>query len=309
MLVVKALLWAAAFAAAAYVVIKAQRTGASGEFTRASALATSPTVLAVALLFPAVALLVTSSVGEIPAGAAGVVLRFGAATGEVKPPGAYAIVPFLTSIVPMDTQVRALQVEDAQAASRDLQVVHTDITLNYSLDPQKTPQIYSELRDDYTQRVITPATLEALKAATAKYTAAELITKRPNAQNDLQDELSGKLTKFGINVAAINITNFKFSDDYNKAVEAKVTAQQRALEAQQNLVRIQYEAQQTVTRAQAEAKALQLQRGAVTAELVRLREIEVERAAVEKWNGTLPQATNGMPFLNLNPVSNPIEGK
>ncbi|HPP87025.1 MAG TPA: prohibitin family protein, partial [bacterium] len=59
-------------------------------------------------------------------------------------------------------------------------------------------------------------------------------------------------------------------------------------------------AEQKVAQAQAEAEALRIQRQQVTNELLRLREIEVQMKAVEKWNGILPTVTgNAMPFIQL----------
>ena len=39
----------------------------------------------------------------------------------------------------------------------------------------------------------------------------------------------------------------------------------------------------------------------VTAQLVKLREIEVQIKAIEKWDGTLPRVTSGaIPFIDVN---------
>ena len=66
-----------------------------------------------------------------------------------------------------------------------------------------------------------------------------------------------------------------------------MTAVQQALEAENALRRVEFEAQQKVTQATAEAKGLELQKAQVTPQLLRLRQIEVQRTAVEKWNGVI----------------------
>ena len=50
----------------------------------------------------------------------------------------------------------------------------------------------------------------------------------------------------------------------------------------------------------AEAESLRLQKQEITPDLIKLREIEVQRQAIEKWDGHLPNVNGGaMPFLNL----------
>ncbi len=102
-----------------------------------------------------------------------------------------------------------------------------------------------------------------------------------------------------------NIVNFQFSEEFDKAIEAKVTAEQLKLKAATDLERIRIEADQKIAQAQAEATALNLQKLEITPDLVRLREIEVQREAVNKWNGELPQVTGGaMPFIDITSQAN-----
>lgn len=98
----------------------------------------------------------------------------------------------------------------------------------------------------------------------------------------------------------INITDFKFSNEYNKAIEQKQVAEQQALKSKLDLERIKIEKEQTITQAEAAAEALRLQKQEVTPELIRLREIEAQMKAIEKWDGKLPTTTGGaLPFLNI----------
>jgi prohibitin 2 len=239
--------------------------------------------------------------GQVPAGARGVVLRFGAVTGEVKDEGIYFVTPWVETVEIMSVQTEAYEAE-AEAASFDLQDVHTKVTLNYSLDPAVVATVYRTLRRDYVVRIIRPAVQEAVKASTAKFKADELITRRETVKEAIQRVLADRLGTHGIHVDALSITDFSFSEEFTKAIEAKVTATQRALEAQQNLERVKFEAQQAIERAKAEAESLRLQRQNITSELVELRRIEAQVKAIEKWNGVMPQfvgAAGPVPILDL----------
>ena len=80
----------------------------------------------------------------------------------------------------------------------------------------------------------------------------------------------------------------------------KVKAEQQKQQAERDLQRLQVEAQQKVVGAKAEAESLALQRMQITPELLSLRRIENERAAIAKWDGKLPSVTSGAtPFINV----------
>ena len=68
-----------------------------------------------------------------------------------------------------------------------------------------------------------------------------------------------------------------------------------------DLERIKVEAEQKVAQAKAEAESLKLQKQEVTNELLRLREIENQRKAIEKWDGRLPATMmgNSVPFVQV----------
>ena len=57
-----------------------------------------------------------------------------------------------------------------------------------------------------------------------------------------------------------------------------------------------------MAQAEAEAIALRAQKQEITPDLIKLREIDAQLKAIEKWNGVLPQTMAGgaVPFLSLN---------
>jgi len=220
----------------------------------------------------------------VDAGYRGVVLRFGAVTGRTLEPGPHLITPFFETVRPISVQVQVEKLE-SQAASHDLQVVHTQVTLAYYQDPCCVADIWSKLNDDALDRVVIPAIQEAIKAQTAQYDAEQLVAQRPAVRNGIEQYVRDRLSAHHIDVDAVSITDFNFSEDYNRAIEAKVTAQQNALKAQNDLNRIKIEAEQKVTQAEAEAKALEVQKQQITPELLQLRTIEMMQ---QHWDGHLP---------------------
>lgn len=230
---------------------------------------------------------VVPAMGEIDAGQRGVVLRFGAVTGRIIEPGLYFLTPFVESVVVMDATIQA-EAAKAEGASIDLQVVHTEVTINYSLDPRQAASVYENVRQDAVARIIRPAIQEAVKASTAKFKAEELITKRQAVKDDATTHIRERLAERGFILEAVNVTDFDFSNEFNAAIEGKTTALQLAAKANNDLERVKAEAQQQIEMAKGQAEALRVQKEAVSAELIQLRQVEALKTAIEKWDGKLP---------------------
>jgi len=246
-----------------------------------------------------VLVVVAGSMGIVGAGQRGVLLRFGAVTGESKQEGLYFKIPFAEQVVLMSTQIQKYSAP-VGSSSKDLQVVTTEVTLNYQLEGSKVGETYRNMRQDYESRVIQPFIQEAVKSTTANFDAEQLITQRPRVKDELQNLMTERLAPLGIAVVELSITDFQFSSTFQDSIEAKVRAVQQALEAENALRRVGFEAQQAITKATAEAKGLELQKAQITAQLLDLRRIEVQGRAVEKWNGVMPTVvTSGGPVPML----------
>lgn len=237
---------------------------------------------------------------QIGAGERGVVLNFGAVQDTVLDEGLHFRVPIMQKIVTVDVKVQKSE-SQAAAASSDLQDVSSTVALNYHIIPEKANIVYQTIGIAFKERIIDPAVQEVVKAVTAKYTAEELITKRPAVSDAMKTNLTERLLAHNIAVDAFSIVGFSFSKVFMEAIEAKQTAEQLALKAKRDLERIKIEADQKITAAKAEAEALRLQRANISADLIELRKIEANLKAIDKWNGILPQVTGGgaIPFIGV----------
>ena len=240
---------------------------------------------------------------QIGAGERGVVLNFGAVQENVYGEGLHFRVPIMQEIIRMDVKVQKAET-DAAAASADLQDVSSTVAINYHIIPDKANIVYQSIGIYFKERIIDPAVLEVVKAVTAKYTAEELITKRPAVSDAMKLSLTERLLEHNIAVDAFSIVGFSFSKIFMEAIESKQTAEQLALKAKRDLDRIKIEAEQTITAAKAEAEALRLQKANISGDLIELRKIEANLRAIDKWNGILPQVTGAgaVPFIGVGGV-------
>lgn len=237
---------------------------------------------------------------QVGAGQRGIVMNFGAVQDKVLDEGLHFIVPVMQDVILMDVKVQKVET-DAAAASADLQDVSSRVALNYHVVPDKANMVYQKIGIQFRERIIDPAILEVVKAVTAKYTAEELITKRPAVSEAMRLALMERLIENNIAVDAFSIVIFSFSKVFTEAIEAKQTAEQLALKAKRDLDRIRIEAEQKITAAKAEAESLRLQRANISPDLLELRKIEANMKAIDKWDGVLPQVTGGgaVPLIGL----------
>ncbi|GGH23756.1 prohibitin family protein [Paenibacillus segetis] len=245
-----------------------------------------------------------NSFTQVQFGHVGLYKTFGKLNENVLRPGIHLKVPFIQSVIQVNTQVAKTET-DTTASSKDLQPVSTHVVVNYSVNEDSAYKLMNNIGGSYDTIVINPAVQEIVKEVTARFQAEELISIRDQVAGKINEELTKRLAAYDLTVREVNIVNFNFSDAFNQSIEAKQVAQQQALKASNDLKRIEIEAQQKVAQAQAEAESLKLKKQEVTPELVQLKQIEVQEKAVEKWDGHLPQVTGGAtPFIDIQSFSN-----
>jgi regulator of protease activity HflC (stomatin/prohibitin superfamily) len=233
----------------------------------------------------------------VPPGSRGIDVRLGSVNG-VYDQGLHFKLPFIEKIVLVSVQTQKDQV-DASAASKDLQDVQTTVAVTDRIDPAHVADVYQRVgygNGILTDTIVIPAIQESLKAATAQFTAEELVTKRELVKEKMKQALAERLAENFVLVDDVSIVNFKFSDVFERSIEAKVAAEQDALAAQNKLAQVKFEAQQKIETAKADAESIKIQAEALAQnqELVKLK-------AVEKWDGKLPTYMMGTatPFIDL----------
>jgi len=135
-----------------------------------------------------------------------------------------------------------------------------------------------------------------------KWDAVDLIANRDKAGADTFAAMRAKFAERFVEVSRFEITDIAYTHEFENSVEAKVIAQQKAIEEQNRTKQIEEQARQKVLSAEAEAKSMQIR-----AEALEKNAKLVEWEAVQKWNGVLPQYMLGggtTPFINLNPGKN-----
>jgi regulator of protease activity HflC (stomatin/prohibitin superfamily) len=207
----------------------------------------------VGLAAAAVLILVFSTVVVVPAGHVGVIQAFGRVESRPIYEGLNLVAPW------KDVQEMSIQVQKKtgrfDAASRDLQAVHVDMTINYRLLADKAPEVYRTVGVKYADTIIGPAEQETLKAHTALYNASDILHQRPKLKAEIHDELGKWLTRYGLQLAETSISNIAFDAGYAKAIEAKQIQEQLAEQKRYEVVQAQRQAEIAAATAKGQADA------------------------------------------------------
>lgn len=219
----------------------------------------------------------------VNAGERGILMEFGKVQDEILGEGIHLIIPIVHTVKKLSVRVQKQEIS-AEASSKDLQDVFTDVALNWHIIPEEANTIYQQIGSEnaIVDRIIDPAIEEVLKAVMAKYTAEELITNREEVKAGVDYLLATRLAGYHIALDGISLVHVHFSERFDEAVEAKQIAEQEAKRAEFVAQKAIKEAEANVNIAKGEAEAQRLIRENLTPEIL-------QKQAIEKWDGKLPK--------------------
>ena len=233
----------------------------------------------------------------VPAGHVGVQVTMGTVNPTPLAEGWHFVNP-VSSIKNVEVRLVKAELKGSNAGTKDLQVVHTDMVINYRIAGNQAAHMYKEFGLDLENKILLPAANESFKAVTAHYTSEELVNKRGEVSQNIHTSLQEKVGKYGLTVSEISLVNFGFSGEYQKAIEQKVIATQQKQKAEQDLERIKVEAASRIAQAEGEAKAIAIQAQAIQSNG---GQQYVQLQWIEKWDGKMPNTVvNGSQGMMLN---------
>lgn len=232
-----------------------------------------------------------ASTAIVPTGHIGVVTLYSKVQEKYLDAGFHMVKPFVEDIHAIDIRTQKYQ-GTVEGSAKDLQIVNVTMSINYQIKPEKASELYAKVGKNYNDTILNPALQSGLKAAIAKYTAEEMITKRTEVANTITEELNTRLAEYFM-ITAVNLENIGFTDEFNKAVEAKTTNQQKAEAEKAQLEIIKVQNEQKINTAEAEAKVRELQSQSVTDKSLEQLRLEIQRELIQKWNGQFPTTMLG----------------
>ena len=211
------------------------------------------------------------------------------------PEGLYWYNPISSSIYEIDARIKRWDLK-LNTYTKDVQQANITLTVNYRPKLDKVHLLYKEVGKQWDSIILPPAVEGELKKVVGQYDAVDLISHRAKATIEAQKAIADSLEARHVIVDRVEMVNIQYLKEFEKSVEDKVVATQKAVEEANRTKQVQEQAKQRVIEAEAIAKSMQIRATALqqNAKLV-------EYEAVQRWDGKLPQYIFGssVPFINL----------
>ncbi len=265
-----------------------------------------PKLIGVAVLVFVLLVASSGTTYVVEPGTRGIKVTLGKTADQFLPEGFGFKAPFITSIVTVNIRQKTQPVR-AECFSSDLQQVIVDLRVLYRVPEASVVQIYRQFAGDPFDSLIAPRVQEALKEVTAMQTAEQIVKSREEIK---QKALAATRQKIGamLTVEDIVIRNIDLSNELERAIEAKMVAEQQAAQARFTQVQTQVEAETAVISARGEAEAIK-----VRGEALKLNPAFLRLKIVERWNGKSPLVvpadvnnTGAALLLPLGPAEKPV---
>jgi len=192
--------------------------------------------------------------------------------------------------------------ESFSASSSEGKAITLDLTFTYQFQQENVNKVFTKFKGQDGKAVrdsfIKPNIISWTKEVVAKYKVSDILgSERANVNVALTDYLAEKFNSYGITVSNVSLINITVDKETQKAINAKITAQQnaetQAINNQTEIDKAEAEAKVKLTNAQAEADAQKIKAEAEAAANKKLAEsltqTLIESEKIEKWNGKLPE--------------------
>lgn len=244
-------------------------------------------------------ILISKSVTIIPAGHVGLKDFFGNVSDKTLPAGMHLVNPLL-KIHKMTIRTQELT-EEATVPSKEGLNVHLDISLLFSLDPQRAAQVYKTIGPDYIRVVVVPQLRSIIRGVTASYEAKALYTSEREAiANEMFSHLKPLLLERGVIVEKVLLRSATLPAILATAIEKKLEAEQQSEQMKFVLNKETQEADRKRIEAQGIADFQKIVTTGLTDEFLRWKGIEATSKLAEGQNSkvvVIGSGKDGLPII------------
>lgn len=276
------------------------------------------------------------SIVIVPSGYVGIKTSYGQISGEVLPSGQYFSIPIIYHVDKINCKQQDAKLEDKiwGESSERTPVYAENIRISFQINSEKAAWIWSNV-EEWDYKLLKGSIVSTAIKRAAVELPNDQVTNRsyiePLALKYLQEEIDKYYKESVLTVNSVNIGNMDFSDEYNAALEkrdlakleaenakyvnekkladAEAETKEAKIKSDAEIARKKQEAEAAAERkriaAEAEAEANKKISQSLTPELIKLKQIEVEKVQAEslgKWNPSVIGG-NTIPMFDINSLS------
>ena len=248
----------------------------------------------------------------------GVKVTLGQVEGDVLQPGMKIHIPFITKIRKFRLEPKTYEVSFScgsdGAITKDMQTVGSTVAVRYVYDEHRIMDIVTRyLNDAVIQSAMRDNVKASLKETVGQYSIYDLVEKQNEVTGKVAEAMLTRMSDYPIDISQTTITNWDWSDDFDKQIKetanraqevkkaeqdlklAEQQAQKQVKEAEAKKAAIEQEAEAALIKAQKEAEAKKVEADALAyynAKVaqnyqveIKLKELEIELERAKKWDG------------------------
>jgi regulator of protease activity HflC (stomatin/prohibitin superfamily) len=200
--------------------------------------------------------------------------------------------------------------EEMSFNTKDGLTVYGDLSVSYHLDAAKVPAFYVKFRNDdigqFTHGFLRNVARDAINRTGSQYTVQEIMgEKKSELEQNSRLDLQKQVADIGVVVDQFGfIGSPRPPQSVIDAINAKVQAQQIAVQKQNELVQSQADAAKLVAAAEGQAKAQiavangeaesnRVRAASISPNIIEWQKLAVTDRWITKWNGQVPQVQTG----------------
>jgi regulator of protease activity HflC (stomatin/prohibitin superfamily) len=199
--------------------------------------------------------------------------------------------------------------EEITFTTKDDMAVSIDVSLSYKLDPAKVPMFYTTFRSDdlntFTTGFLHNMARDVFNETAGEYTVEQIMGDNGPFIEEVRRKLQAQIAPYGVEIDQFGLIGApRPPQSVIDSINAKVQAQQIALQKEMEVKQAEADAQKVVARAQGQAQANELLTKSITPQLIQWQQLSVTDRWINRWNGKMPDVNAGqLPgmLLNINP--------
>jgi len=209
--------------------------------------------------------------------------------------GAVIFNPITTAIYEYPTFVQTIDYPSFSINAKDGSSFTVDPTISLKIMDGKAPEVFKKYRKEDIMEVIRTTLYNyvrnAFRIKLNAYTTDELVSKREEFENNIENELRKELAKENFQLEQMT-SGLQYPKTLIDAINAKNKAVQDAMKIENEVKSVEADAKKNIAQAEGEAKALDI-RGTAEANYNKkiaasLSTIIVQQDMIKKWDGKLP---------------------
>jgi regulator of protease activity HflC (stomatin/prohibitin superfamily) len=207
-----------------------------------------------------IALLILNPFSVVGSNERGLKFRLGALQDVVLQPGLQVRVPIIetistVSLRPIEVDYN-MEVGKDGAITKDNQTVGAKIVLFYKYEPSGLVKMWRDVGEDKVESLVVSALKQGVKTAIGNYTIFDIPTNQDALKNNAKSEIADALKNYQfISVEELRITNYDWSDEFDKQIALTMEKAQQVKQKEQELTIANLDAQKSVKQAEADKES------------------------------------------------------